>query len=478
MESPKVFVSYSWTTPEHEDWVLNLSTELRESGIDIILDKWDLKEGHDSNAFMERMVTDKSINKVIIICDESYALKADDRSGGVGTETQIISSKIYSSVEQDKFVAVIAEKDNDGNAYLPTYYKSRIYIDLSYEELYVKNYEQLLRWVFNKPINIRPEIGKVPSFLNENISISLGTSAASRRCVDAYKNSKPYALGAFKEYLQIFIDNFEKFILEPSNGNNEFDEVVKSSIESFMPYRNEAIEVFLTVANYGKDEVIGESIHGFFEALIPKIENPKGLSQYHKWDWDNLKYIVQELFLYCTAILIKTQRFDILTTLTQQRYYLSSDPAYGRSNMRKFGVFYNQLNSFEHRKQRLKLNRKSIYADFIKEFSLASGVSFNNIMQADFLLFIADGVAALKGDERRQEWWAETLVYRGYGVSTFELFARSESSSYFDKIKLCLGVTSKADLEPLIEAYKERNLFSSDSSPVENINFEKLCSRP
>ncbi|WP_444894992.1 SEFIR domain-containing protein [Microbulbifer sp. SSSA005] len=138
MESPKVFVSYSWSTPEHEEWVLNLSTELRESGVDIILDKWDLKEGHDSNAFMERMVTDSSVKKVIIVCDESYANKADKRSGGVGTETQIISSEIYSSVDQDKFVAVIAEKDADGSAHLPTYYKSRIYIDLSYDELYAK----------------------------------------------------------------------------------------------------------------------------------------------------------------------------------------------------------------------------------------------------------------------------------------------------------------------------------------------------
>jgi len=64
MNTPKVFVSYSWTSPDHEDWVLNLSTELRESGVDVILDKWDLKEGHDSNAFMERMVTDDTVDKV------------------------------------------------------------------------------------------------------------------------------------------------------------------------------------------------------------------------------------------------------------------------------------------------------------------------------------------------------------------------------------------------------------------------------
>ena len=366
MEPPKVFVSYSWSTPDHEEWVLNLSTELRESGVDIILDKWDLKEGHDSKAFMERMVTDDSVTKVIIVCDESYANKADQRSGGVGTETQIISSEIYSSVDQDKFVAVIAEKDGNGTAYLPTYYKSRIYIDLSYDELYAKGFEQLLRWIFNKPINVKPELGKVPAFLSEEPRKSLGTTAISRRCIEAYRNSRPHAHGALTEYFQIFLNNFEKFRLEPSGGNNEFDETVIMSIQSFVPYRNEAVEVFLTVANYGITEDIGDDLHHFFEQLIPKMGRPENIHQFHRWDWDNLKYIVHELFLYCAASLLKAQRFDALTTLLQQRYFISKDDDYGRNTMRGFGVFRNHLDAFDHRNRRLKLNRKSVHADLIK----------------------------------------------------------------------------------------------------------------
>ena len=396
MEAPKVFVSYSWTTPEHEDWVLNLSTELRDSGVGVILDKWDLKEGHDSNAFMERMVTDESVKKVIIVCDEAYAKKADDRNGGVGTETQIITSEIYSSVEQDKFVAVIAEKDERGRPYLPTYYKSRIYIDLSYEELYAKNFEQLLRWIFNRPVNVKPEIGKVPAFLSEEPAVALGTSATSRRCIEAYRTSKPHAAGALNEYLQTFIDNFERLRLEPSNGHQEFDEIVVSSIQNFVPYRNEAVEIFLTIANYGQNIDIGEKLHYFFESLIPKMGRPEGVHQHHTWDWDNLKYIVQELFLYCTAALIKAQRFDLLTVLTQQRYFVSRDEDYGRNTMRNFGVFRNHLDSLEHRNQRLKLNRKSVHADLIKEFSTGTGVSFEQLMQADFVLFIADSIRAVE----------------------------------------------------------------------------------
>ena len=52
----KNFISYSWTTTGHEEWVLRLAKRLMLGGIDVILDKWDLKEGHDLYDFMESMV--------------------------------------------------------------------------------------------------------------------------------------------------------------------------------------------------------------------------------------------------------------------------------------------------------------------------------------------------------------------------------------------------------------------------------------
>ena len=126
MTAPKAFISYSWTNADHENWVLKLATDLVEAGVDTIVDKWDLKEGHDATVFMERMVTDPEINKVILVCDRAYAEKTNDRKGGVGTEAQIISSKIYKKTDQDKFVAIVTENDEKGDPYLPTYYESRI----------------------------------------------------------------------------------------------------------------------------------------------------------------------------------------------------------------------------------------------------------------------------------------------------------------------------------------------------------------
>ena len=267
MEAPKLFISYSWSSPVHEQWVLDLASELRESGVDVILDKWDLKEGYDAVAFMEKMVTDLEIKKVAIVSDEIYAAKADGRAGGVGTETQIISKEVYENQEQDKFVAVVAQKDEVGKPYLPTYYKSRIYIDLSEPDKYGENFEKLLRWVFDKPLYVKPDLGKKPSFLDEGESISLGTTANFKRAVDAIRNNKAYALGALNEYLNTFAENLERFRLEKSEG--EFDDAVVKSIEDFLPHRNEAIQLFVTISQYAANDENIQIMHRFFESLMP-----------------------------------------------------------------------------------------------------------------------------------------------------------------------------------------------------------------
>ena len=116
---PKVFISYSWTTPQHERWVLDIAERLSGDGIVVIFDKWDLKEGQDKHKFMEQMVHDESISKVLVICDHGYQAKSDDRKGGVGTESQLISKEVYENTAQEKFIPIVREFDKDGNPYMP-----------------------------------------------------------------------------------------------------------------------------------------------------------------------------------------------------------------------------------------------------------------------------------------------------------------------------------------------------------------------
>jgi hypothetical protein len=101
---PKVLTSYCWTNEDHKSWVLNLATRLKTDGVEVMLDRWHLKPGHNKYVFMERSVTDATISKVLVVCDRAYAEKADERKGGVGTETEIISAEVYKKVSQEKFI--------------------------------------------------------------------------------------------------------------------------------------------------------------------------------------------------------------------------------------------------------------------------------------------------------------------------------------------------------------------------------------
>ncbi|WP_336273160.1 SEFIR domain-containing protein [Vreelandella indica] len=449
MESPKLFISYSWSNATHEQWVIDLANELTESGVHVILDKWDLKEGHDAVAFMEKMVTDPQITKVAMICDEVYASRADGRSGGVGTETQIISREVYENQEQGKFVAIIPERNAQGKAYLPTYYKSRIYIDLSEPDNYADNFEKLLRWIYDKPLHARPEIGKRPSFLDEPDGISLGTSAAHKRAVSAIKEKKSFASGALDEYLSTFSSNLEKFRITEKEG--EFDDQVVDSIEKFIPYRNELINLFVTLAQYAPEEENIRKVHRFFESLIPYMSRPENVNSWSEWDFDNFKFIVHELFLYVVAIFIKFERFGEINFLLAQQYYVAGRTDYGKDVMVGYEVFREYLRSLEHRNNRLELRRLSVHADLLEQRSKHSGIEFRYLMQADFVLFMR---AEIMRSDFYSHWFPDTLLYVGRFHSAFEIFARSSSKSYFEKVKCVLCIDKPSDLKELMEAYK------------------------
>ena len=428
--------------------MIDLSTELTESGIHVILDKWDLKEGHDAFAFMEKMVTDPSVKKVAMICDEAYASRADGRSGGVGTETQIISREVYEDQEQGKFVAIIPNRDENGQAFLPTYYKSRIYIDLSEPDKYSDNYEKLLRWVYDKPLYTRPEIGKKPSFLEGTESVSLGTSTSQKRALSAIKESKQFASGALDEYLHTFSINLERFRLIEVEG--EFDEALIINVESFLPYRNEFLALILAISQYAPNEENIHKLHRFFESLIPYMDKPSHINSWKESDFDNFKFIIHELFLYTVAILLKSEQFKLTGKLLSQQYYIEGKAQYGQPTMFEYQIFREYLRSLDHRNDRLKLNRLSIHADLLKERSNGSGVEFKHLMQADFLLFIRSD---LHNDSYYQRWFPDTLLYVGHFNNPFEIFARSSSKAYFEKMKVALGINEVSDLDKLIEIY-------------------------
>ncbi len=475
MSAPKLFISYSWTTPEHEARVLELATELRESGVDVILDKWDLKEGHDAHAFMEKMVTDPDVKKVLLICDRVYAEKTDGRKGGVGTEAQIITGEIYKSQVQDKFVAVVMERDADGKAYLPVYYRSRIYIDFTDPSAYSENFEQLLRWIFNKPLYRKPELGKPPGFLStKDGAATLATSSRFKRAIDAVRGNKPHAIPAVAEYFDMLAEQLEALRLPPAS--DPFDDAVLASIESFVPYRNEAIELFLGIACYLDTPESRERIHRFFENLIPYLDRSgRGGSSAS----DNFRFIIHELFLYAIACQLRYERFEAVSHLLNAEYYFPEQADFGRAEMVSFTVFQKPVQSLSRRNLRLNLQRQSVHADLLKARCTGVPVQFRQLIQAEFVVYLWASL------HRAGTWWPVTLLYvSDHGdTGAFELFARSKSQRYFDSVRGMLGIASKDELERLLDKFESNEIHlprwqSYTIDPRSLLGFDALATKP
>ena len=453
MSPPKLFLSYCWSTLDHEQWVVDLATELSQAGINVVFDKWDLREGHDAIAFMEQMVTDPTITKVAMVCDKVYAEKADGRHGGVGTETQIISREVYEKTDQNKFVALIAERDENGAPLLPTYYKSRIYIDLSDAASYAESFEKLIRWAFDCPLYVRPQLGKPPSFLTETDSFSLGTSSLARRAIEGIRNDKSFARGAFEEYLSTFSENLDRMKIVDKSG--ELDEQVILKIDSFEPSRNEFIHVLTVVTQYGELGSSHVAMHKFLESLLPRFERSEDQTSWQDDEFDHFKFIGHELFLYSLAIYLRAQDFDSAAALLTQPYY-SRFARNSGSSVSSFTAFHEHMYSLDRRNNRLELRRLSLRADILEKRSKSSGIPFQAVMQADFFCFMR---AELDDPRKYGRWWPETLLYSRHSYGAFEVFARAVSKTYLKKVLPLLGVSTLEPVKAKLEEFAPEKLY-------------------
>lgn len=56
-KKPTCFISYAWGVTEHERWVLQLAKDLRNSGINVLLDRWHSPPGSNLDLFVDRILS-------------------------------------------------------------------------------------------------------------------------------------------------------------------------------------------------------------------------------------------------------------------------------------------------------------------------------------------------------------------------------------------------------------------------------------
>ena len=54
---PTAFISYSWESDAHRQWVHRFASDLRAAGVTVLFDQWAVRLGDDVTQFMERSVS-------------------------------------------------------------------------------------------------------------------------------------------------------------------------------------------------------------------------------------------------------------------------------------------------------------------------------------------------------------------------------------------------------------------------------------
>ena len=174
---PSVFISYSHDSQSHKNWVLALATKLRENGVDVILDQWNLHPGDDLAVFMEKGVRD--CGRVLLVCSSEYVEKANAGKDGVGYEKMIVNVELVGDVGTKKFIPII--RNSDEMKTLPTFLGGRVYVDFDDDERFEDNFTLLLRELHSQELLPKPPIGQSPfsvSSAPEDVFESQGADAA------------------------------------------------------------------------------------------------------------------------------------------------------------------------------------------------------------------------------------------------------------------------------------------------------------
>ena len=191
MKNVTCFINYSWDSDDHRAWVIELASELQRNGVLTYVDAWDVKPALDLMEYME--TNNRECDFVLLVCTPEFARKANAGQGGVGYEKRIVTGEIYhGAASPKKFVPIL--RKGDPTVSLPSYLKSRVYIDFRDDQLFHSRVEELLRHLLDKPKYKRPPLGTTPSLPPHDTAEPIkAPQPAKKSRMDTFKEVYEYA---------------------------------------------------------------------------------------------------------------------------------------------------------------------------------------------------------------------------------------------------------------------------------------------
>lgn len=447
---PKVFISYSWTSPGYQDRVRKWAESLINDGVEIVMDIFDLKEGHEKNSFMERMVSDQSVTHVLVISDKAYAEKSDARKAGVGTESQIISQEIYAKVGQSKFIPIVCEFTKDGEPYLPIFLRSRIWIDFSSDEKVALNWERLIRSLFGKPIHVKPQLGKPPTYITDSETRSPSPATMKFNVLKAAILGRKQGLSRYRrDFLDSSIAYADSLRTRKQPDESSHAKKVLSDCKALKVVRDHITDWVLLESEAAPSTEFTEALIRTLERLRELKSRPREIKAWSEHWFEAHALFAYETFLYIVAALLKTESFAALHEIYTTHYLIPKMDRSGDANFESFDSFYAYSRTLETILAPEGQRLHSPAAELVQRQADREDIPFSSIIEADMLTMLM----ALVSPEAR--WFPQTHYYASYECE-YLFFLRSIQHKYFKNLATVTGIGDVVELRKVVIAGKER----------------------
>lgn len=445
--TPKVFISYSWSSEEYQAKIVAIAERLQGTdGVEVKLDVWDLHDGYDKYKFMEQCVNDPAIDHVLIFCDKKYAEKADARADGVGNETTIISAEIYGCTDQEKFIPVIMEHDENGEPYLPAYLKSRMYKDLTGDN-FEKGYESLLRTIYQAPAIRKPELGRRPTWLEDTPQEVIRVKQAALRLSGQTRNKEL----AVKEFVDEYIQSMKPYYKE---NYKRIGEGEKKRFE-FLDNLERLKEQRDILLDFARDIVLSTDTPGsFFGDMMERIYN--ALNDVHTYKpeaascssraFDIFKYHCWELFICLTALLLHYEKYSDIRDMLCRTYFLNENELAADPKPNTYLGFYDYNETIENiiKPETETSSLYTLSGDLLcRRRQYEPIYTADSIARADLFLYQVYPALEVPLLDYFNYWFPVCYVYAEHDKEWTKLVSRK----YCEKLYLLFGVKSLDELK-------------------------------
>ena len=148
----KVFISYKWQDDPHNKWVEQFATDLRASGIDAILDRWEVRFGDSFTDYMTSKIAEADVVLFIMTSLSVAAAEAPLGEGGaVKFEMQMATSRRVAG-EKMRLIGIYREGDQTA-----THLRDHKYADFRESSQYPAKLQELIDDLIGK--EKRPPLG-------------------------------------------------------------------------------------------------------------------------------------------------------------------------------------------------------------------------------------------------------------------------------------------------------------------------------